>query len=1287
MIAFGSTEFKLGLATGDATDLFGRAVSIDGNYAAVGNSNDDSNGSLSGSVDIFRKVGDSWSFQTNLMPDISHPLMIFGVSVSLSGNYLIIGSLDNAGGTNSGAAFVFYRDGENWQQQAKLTPSDPAPQDHFGLSVAIDGDYAIIGSSYDDTWSTDAGSAYIFHRAGATWSQTQKLLASDGDYADHFGESVDISGNSIIVGASNNDQGADGSGAAFIFGFDGSSWSEESKIFPQDPVASKFFGKAVSIDGDYATAGAIWDAEYDTQAGAAYVFKKSNGTWSQQAKLHTSDYTRVDEFGFSLALFGSDLIVGSPYNDENGSQSGSVYHFVRTGQRWIQDAKYTDINGGNDHNYGWGVDLDGKTAIIGAPGADDAGAAFIRLLPPNTPENLVLTPGDGQVTLTWSQIADTGVQGYSVYGGSQPNPTTIIASNYSGVSDTTVTISGLSDTSRYYYYVRSRGLKGEESSVSEAVMISFGLRENKITAADQIDADNYGGKVALSDDYAVVAASSRDEYGENSGIVFVYHRTEEGWYQKAKLKASDASSGDYFGSSVALSDNYILVGAKEADNVLSRTGAAYLFYYDGQNWVQQAKLVASDAGMIDNFGISVDIDGDYAIIGATGDDDGGGIQAGAAYIFVKIDTVWTQQAKLLATDTEAYDYFGNAVAINGEYALIGVERDDGDASNTGSAYIFMRTGGTWSQQAKLTASDATGNDYFGNAVALDGNYAIIGAYMNGSGSAYIFQQDGSSWNQQAKLKAGDAESNHRFGTSVAILNDQVLIGAYQDDTPAQDCGAMYLFGRNGTNWIEQAKFTRTDAPTSSFIGCSVSLSPKYMMGGAYYDESAYIVDIPPFAPTELTLTPGSQQVTLSWNSSNESDFNSYKIFGDTLANPTVLFSTITDRLDTSVVISDLDDNQTYYFRFLATDNLGQSSNYTKSQIVAFGPRLYTLSVDPVNAYRARVSGDYMIVGATDNEGGVSAGAAHIFKKVNSAWIYDCKLIASDAASGDLFGMSVAIDGDYAVVGASYNDDSGQSSGSAYVFHRTESGWTEQAKLTASDAAEYHEFGGRVTIHGDYIGVGATWLAANAVYVFVRSSEVWTEQQKLPGGYNHTNDGSRIVIGSHRYNDDYGGAFVFERSGTTWTQTAILEASDAQYADAFGGSVSLDSNFLAIGAYGDDDLDNNSGAVYIFEYVQGSWVEQIKLLTSDGGYNDKFGGNVALEGENLIVSANNNTYHFARSGSEWVEQTALPPGGSVDIEDGYAIYKKDNYTVLLQKLALKAPTNIVAIPGTLEISLS
>ncbi|MBN1795656.1 MAG: FG-GAP repeat protein, partial [Sedimentisphaerales bacterium] len=190
---------------------------------------------------------------------------------------------------------------------------------------------------------------------------------------------------------------------------------------------------------------------------------------------------------------------------------------------------------------------------------------------------------------------------------------------------------------------------------------------------------------------------------------------------------------------------------------------------------QRAKLLASDGEEADLFGDSVDISGDTAVIGAYGDNDNGS-NSGSAYIFCFNDSSWLQQAKLLTYDGAGYDYFGYFVAISGDTAVIGAFGDDDNGGDSGSAYIFGFNGSSWLQQAKLLASDGAAEDYFGFSVAISGDTAIIGAYSdddNGydSGSAYIFHFNGSSWLQQAKLLASDGADSDYFGFSVAISGD------------------------------------------------------------------------------------------------------------------------------------------------------------------------------------------------------------------------------------------------------------------------------------------------------------------------------------------------------------------------------------------------------------------------------------------------------------------------------------------------------------------------------------
>lgn len=251
--------------------------------------------------------------------------------------------------------------------------------------------------------------------------------------------------------------------------------------------------------------------------------------------------------------------------------------------------------------------------------------------------------------------------------------------------------------------------------------------------------------------------------------------------QQAKLLGADGTPGNWFGRSVAVDGATVVVGDCCDDAGATDTGSAYVFTRSGTVWSQEAKLVAADAAAFDDFGFSVAVSGDTAVVGAFKDDDGGA-NAGSVYMFARTGTTWVQQAKLLAGDPAPQDNFGRAVAISGDTVVVGAFLDDDGGSNAGSAYVFSRVGGLWTQQAKLTAADRASGDGFGISVAIDGDLAVIGADQDddggsNSGSAYIFMRTGTSWLQQAKLGAADSGSGDGFGYAVAIAGDLAVIGA------------------------------------------------------------------------------------------------------------------------------------------------------------------------------------------------------------------------------------------------------------------------------------------------------------------------------------------------------------------------------------------------------------------------------------------------------------------------------------------------------------------------------
>jgi len=358
---------------------------------------------------------------------------------------------------------------------------------------------------------------------------------------------------------------------------------------------------------------------------------------------------------------------------------------------------------------------------------------------------------------------------------------------------------------------------------------------SKLLASDGANGDNFGTSVAIDGNTALVGARYDDDNGFNSGSVYIFRFDGENWIEEAKFLASDGAEDDYFGYSVAIDGNKALVGAYRDDDNGTNSGSAYIFRFDGENWVEEAKLLASDGEAYDYFGYSVAIDVNTALVGAYGDDDNDS-SSGSAYIFRFDGENWVEEEKLLASDGTAYDEYGYSVAIDVNTALIGAYKDDVNGSNSGSAYIFRFDGENWVEEAKLLASDGANGDRFGYSVAIDDNTTLVGAYYdddNGynSGSAYIFRYNESSWVEEAKLLAFDGAAYDYFGYSVAIDGNIALVGASHAYP-----NSAYLFRLDDENWVEEAKLLALDGAYSDYFGDSVAIDGNRALIGARGDD-------------------------------------------------------------------------------------------------------------------------------------------------------------------------------------------------------------------------------------------------------------------------------------------------------------------------------------------------------------------------------------------------------------------------------------------------------------------
>lgn len=375
--------------------------------------------------------------------------------------------------------------------------------------------------------------------------------------------------------------------------------------------------------------------------------------------------------------------------------------------------------------------------------------------------------------------------------------------------------------------------------------------------------------------------------------------------QQAYVKATNTGGGDYFGFSVALSGDTMVIGANQEDsnavgvngnqisNSASNSGAAYVFVRNGTNWIQQAYLKASNAGAGDNFGQAVAVSGDTIVVGAwrkdssaTGENgnqnDNSVVNSGAAYVFVRNGTSWSQQAYLKASNSGMNDWFGWSVAVLGDTLVVGApgeassafgvngNQSDNGAVSAGAAYVFVRNGIAWSQQAYLKASNTGTSDEFGYKVALLGDTVVVGAPEEdsaatgisgngadnsavGAGAAYIYVRSGTNWSQQAYLKASNSGAGDNFGGAVGVSGDTVVVGAYwedssatvvngnQNDESATDSGAAYVFVRNGTNWSQEAYLKASNAeggvPYGDRFGISVALLGDTVVVGAQLEGS------------------------------------------------------------------------------------------------------------------------------------------------------------------------------------------------------------------------------------------------------------------------------------------------------------------------------------------------------------------------------------------------------------------------------------------------------------------
>ena len=335
-----------------------------------------------------------------MVPSDTAPLDHFGHSLAMDGDVLLVSSHENGhnGVGSAGTVYAFRFDGTSWLEEQILSASDPAFLDFFGISVALSGDVAIIGTPLQDDLGEDSGCVYVFRHDGSSWVEEQKFFAGDGGAGDEFGKYVAYDGNVAVIGAPGDDDAATDAGAFYVFGFDGVSWNETQKLTAADGATDDGFGDSLAVSGDVIVVGSPQDDDLGVESGSVYVFRFDGSAWSQEQKLTASNGRARDRYGSSVDVLGETVVVGAPKNDSSFNNAGLVYIYLYEGSSWLLRRALFPRNGVVGDQCGTSVSLGPDSVAVGAVGGAEGGKAFLfRRNRNGWVDDFDLEPSDGLI--------------------------------------------------------------------------------------------------------------------------------------------------------------------------------------------------------------------------------------------------------------------------------------------------------------------------------------------------------------------------------------------------------------------------------------------------------------------------------------------------------------------------------------------------------------------------------------------------------------------------------------------------------------------------------------------------------------------------------------------------------------------------------------------------------------------------------------------------------------------------------------------------------------------------
>ncbi len=792
---------------------------------------------------------------------------------------------------------------------------------------------------------------------GKTYSQ--KELRNTEDF---HGESVSIDGNFAVIGAPSYLS----KGAAFVMEYDGSEWKEIATLLASDGELIDNLGYWVSISGNTIVLGAFKNNVHGPRSGAAYVYEKPAGGWkdmTETTKLTTTSGNTYDYFGCAVSISGDNIVVGALKYDFKKSNSGAAFVYEKPAKGWGDIAVITESailyasDASDNQSFGRCVSISGNFIVVGANKDDEngenSGAAYVYVKPSGGWE--------GEISETEKLLPKDGAADDEL------GRAVAISGNVIAVGSRYHDTDGKTDCGATYVFETQSGDWTDAKQTA------------KLTVSDQQEYDEIGTMVSMYKDYIIVGSQRSLRYTPHSpGAAYIYKKPKNGWTDTteiAKLTGTDSELRDFFGCSVAMNENTVLVGALARNEPeYQLCGATYAYKKPAGEWensIEVQKLLPPPyvTNKEDYYGFSGDIHGNYAVVTALNYN----FKKGCAYVLENKGASWEIIAKLTPDDAESYSRYGYTASITDDYIAIGAYNK---RAGRGAVYIYEKPAEGWTDMTEttiLSSPTQVVDDNFGYSVDITQTHCIIGCpgYNSNTGCTYIFKKPESGWSNSAEyvtLTSSDGSANDYFGRSVSIDDKYIVIG----QTSADSTGAAYVYEKNGENWAdmtETAKLTSSKEKRDDFFGGKVDISGEQIIVGAFCADNlkgaAYIFEKPENGWLDTTAS-----IKLSAKELKQKDF-----FGN------------------SVSISD-------GYAMVGADGLGLIRNY----------------MDIIPAY--------------------TPGAAYLFKRPESGWadtVETIKYVPDTKDAKDYFGCFVSVSGRNAMVGAWADDDGGTESGTAYMY--------------------------------------------------------------------------------------------------------------------------------------------------------------------------------------------------------------------------------------------------------------